>query len=403
LQIRGFSAWRPPRDLAPEVAAVPYDTVDTDEARAIVRENRRNFLRVSRAETDLPPGTDPHGEVVCERSARCFAEFQRDGLLVRDDEPAIYLYRQQAGSHVQRGIVACCHVADYRANVIRRHENTRPEKENDRLRHTEALRAHSGLVFLTYRDDAGVDAVAAASEAQPPLFDFTTADGVRHSGWRASRAAELSAAFARTPAAYIADGHHRAAAAARLAAGQRPGENGRDTELNWFMAILYPASQVRILAYNRCATDLNGMNEAQFLEAVGRRVRVTPDASPAPQKPGRISMYAGGRWYGLAWDEDPRRHPVSSLDVSRLQDDLLHPVLGIADPTRDRRIDFVAGARGTAALQQLVDSRRAAVAFSLHPVRMEQIMAVSDAGLMMPPKSTWFDPKPRSGLFVHTF
>lgn len=403
MQIRGFNAWRPPANLAREVAAVPYDTVDTEEARAIVRENPRNFLCVSRAETELPPGTNPYSDSVYERSAQRFGEFQRDGLLVRNGSPGVYGYRQQVGSHVQRGIVACCHVADYREGIIRKHENTRIEKENDRLRHMETLNAHTGLVFLTYSDSAGIDAIAAASETQEPLFDFTTSDGVRHAGWEVSRSPELVAAFAQVPAGYIADGHHRAAAAARLAAGRETGAENPEAEYNWFMAILYPASQVRILAYNRYVTGLNGMTEAQFIESVSLRFRVTPDAPPAPSQPGRISMYVGRRWYGLAWESDPRSNPVSGLDVSRLQDHLLAPVLGIADPTRDRRIDFVAGARGTAALQQLVDSGRAAVAFSLYPVRMEQIMAVSDAGLMMPPKSTWFDPKPRSGLFVHTF
>jgi uncharacterized protein (DUF1015 family) len=404
MRIRAFQAWRPPSELASKVASPPYDVVDTAEARALSAGNPLSFFHVSRAEIDLPDGTDPHADAVYARAADNFRAFQKDRTLRKDDSPGLYLYRLVRDGHTQRGIVAVCHVEDYEKDVIKKHEKTRKVPEDDRTRHITATNAQTGPVFLAYRDQPEISSRMTRIEKKEPLYDFEAPDRVRHTIWKIGHAAGLVSAFEQVPAAYIADGHHRAAAAARVAR-ERRAANALHTgheEYNWFQAVLFPAGQLRILPYNRCVKDLNGRTEAQFLDAVCKAFTVSPDAEPSPRAPAHISMYLGGKWMGLSWDPDPRANPVSALDVSVLQDRLLAPVLGVEDPRNNSRIEFVGGIRGTDELTKRVDSGRAAVAFSMYPTTVEQLMTISDAGQTMPPKSTWFEPKLRDGLLVHT-
>ncbi len=405
LNIHPFQALRPPPRLAELVSCVPYDVVDRAEAAALARGNPRSFLHVSRPEIDLAESVNPYADEVYAKARANFRALVRQRALIREHAPCLYLYRLQRGSHTQRGIVAGCHAADYERDVIRKHEKTRKDKEDDRTRHIATLRAHGGLVFLTYRDQAGIDAEASRIEAARPLYRFTAPDGVRHTVWRIRNPAPLVKAFAGVPLCYIADGHHRAASAARVAREQRaanPGHTGRE-EYNWFPAVLFPASQLRILPYNRCVKDLNGKTANEFLEALRSRGVLTAPAPAAPAGPGQVSVYCAGRWHGLTLIPPAAADPVAALDVSILQTRILAPIIGIADPRTDKRLDFVGGIRGTAELEQRVDSGKAAAAFSMFPVTVGQLMEIADAGAIMPPKSTWFEPKVRSGLLIHTF
>lgn len=405
MRLAPFAALFPPASLATEVAAVPYDVVDTVEARALAADKPHSFLRVSRPELELPDGADPHADAVYAHAAANFARLQREGALRHDDRPRLYIYRIQKGDHVQTGVVACCHVGEYARGTIKRHENTRPDKETDRTRHLLALRAHSGPVFLTYPDAREIDALVEPITRNSSLAEAMGEDGSVHTIWRVSDAAALLHAFGAVPASYIADGHHRAAAAARAArelCEQNPAESG-GAACNYFLAVLFPAGQLRILAYNRLVQDLHGLSEEAFLTRVRKSFRVTEAVGAVPAGPRQASMYLGGRWYGLAWDAPSGADPVAALDVSVLQDRLLGPVLGIDDPRTNARIGFVGGIRGTAALEQAVQADRAAVAFAMFPVTVAEMMAIADAGQIMPPKSTWFEPKLRDGLLVHTF
>lgn len=404
MRIKPFAAWRPPVELAPKVASLPYDVVDAAEAKALAEGNPYSFFHVSRAEIDLPEGTSAQDERTYRKAAENFRAFRERGTLVQEGSPSFYLYRLTWKGRDQRGFVTVCHVQDYEENVIRKHEKTRQAPENDRTRHVNALNANSGPVFLAYRDRPEIDAAVAIIEKSPPLYDFTAADGIRHTVWRVGGTKALVEAFAKVPHAYIADGHHRAAAAARVARERRtanPSHTGGE-EYNWFLAVLFPAGQLRILPYNRCVKDLNGLSKEQFLEAVRARFAVSDAAAPQPAKVGQASMYLDGRWYGLGWTPEKTANPADALDVSVLQDRLLNPVLGIDDPRNNPRIEFVGGIRGTEELEKRVKSGRAAVAFSMYPATLDQLMAISDAGQCMPPKSTWFEPKLRSGLLVHT-
>ena len=405
MQIRPFAALRPTPSAASRVASPPYDVVDTAEARALAEGNPLSFLHVSRSEIDLPPDTDPYSPAVYARAAANLRALERSGTLVREEAPSLYVYRQRMGAHEQRGVVACLHTGDYERNLIRRHERTRQDKEDDRVRHTLALRANSGLVFLMYRDTPAINRLVAAVEREAALYDFTAPDGIAHTVWRAGDPSAFVGAFGSVPLLYIADGHHRAAAAARAASElrKRDASDPGIAEAEWFMAVLFPAGQLRILPYNRLVRDLNGMTPGTFLDAVRRRFAVGERASPALDRPRRVSMFLDGRWYSLAWEFPPGADPVRALDVSYLQEHLLDPVLGIRDPRTDKRIEFVGGIRGTDELERRVGEGRSAVAFSMYPVVPEQVMAVSDAGQIMPPKSTWFEPKLRSGLLVQTF
>jgi uncharacterized protein (DUF1015 family) len=402
-----FRALRPRPDAAPQIAAVPYDVVTTDEARALAAGNPLSFLHVSRAEIDLPATVDQHSEAVYQRALENFSSLRERALLV-EEEPAVYFYRLRMGAHEQIGLAACFSLDEYDGDLIKKHERTRPDKEDDRTRHMITIGAQTGPVFLTYPAAPEIDEIARRIAAAPPIYDFAAPDGVQHTLWSVlgGEREALVASFARVPALYIADGHHRAASAARARAeararGSRGASFDDGADVNTMLGVAFPHDQVQILPYNRIVTDLGTLSSQEFLDAV--RQRFVDSAGPAqPAARGDIAMYFQGAWRTLR----PRTPPdstdaIRSLDVSVLQDQLLEPVLGIADVRTDRRIDFVGGARGVAALEQAVNSGRAAVAFSLFPVTVADLMAVSDAGSIMPPKSTWFEPKLRDGLLIH--
>jgi uncharacterized protein (DUF1015 family) len=402
-----FRALRPNSANASGIAAVPYDVVSTDEARALADGNPMSFLRVSRAEIELPAGSDPYADAVYKKAADNFAAL-RNGALTVEDTPSVYFYRLRMGGHVQTGLAACFSIDEYDHDIIKKHERTRRDKEDDRTKHMLALRAQTGPVFLTYRAARQVDRIADTVTAGEPIIDFTAPDDVRHTLWRVAGADRdaLIAAVREIPALYIADGHHRAASAARARAEMRDRKLsgtslGDGADASTMLAVAFPHDQVQILSYNRTVKDLGGRSADDFLAAVRERFEVAPGTG-TPARRGDIAMYFGGAWHTLRsrTASDPK-DPISSLDVSVLQEGLLASVLGIADVRTDKRIDFVSGARGTKALEQAVDSGKAAVAFSLFPVSVADLMAVSDAGEIMPPKSTWFEPKLRDGLLIH--
>jgi uncharacterized protein (DUF1015 family) len=394
--LRPFRALRPAQKDAAAVAAVPYDVVNTDEARALADSNPLSFLRVSRAELELPAGTDPYSPAVYERAVANFKKL-REQALVLEDEQTVYVYRLRMGQHEQTGLAGCWTLDEYDRNVIRKHEKTRRDKEDDRTRHMVALSAQTGPVFLTYRAAAAAEAVVRRITAGPPLIDIDAVDGVRHTLWKATAADRdaLVSAFAAVPALYIADGHHRAASAARA----RDAFKGAG-ESSTFLGVAFPHDQVQILPYNRVVKDLGTLTPDAFERAVRERFDIA-DGPATPVRRGELSMYFRGKWQTLKPRTTPSSDAIRSLDVSVLQDQLLQPVLGIADITTDKRIDFVGGARGTKALEALVDSGKAVLALSLYPVSVSDLIAVSDAGAIMPPKSTWFEPKLRDGLLIH--
>lgn len=401
-----FRALRPTPESAPAVSSVPYDVVSTEEARQIVAGNPLSFLRVTRSEVDLPPDVDPYSAAVYVRAKDNLAALREKAPLVVDEVPSLYFYRLRMGSHVQTGIAGCFSVDEYERDIIRKHERTRRDKEDDRTRHIVELRAQTGVVFLTYPASSDVNAIARQVTAGDPLYDFTSADGVRHTVWRGGLEATptLVSAFARIPALYIADGHHRAASAARARAELRGRAGGTSDEAdsNTFIAVAFPDDQVQILAYNRVVKDLAGGTPDQLLSALRGQFTVR-DGTPTPSRKGEVSMYLGGRWHAIdlsgAEPEDASR--ASGLDVALLQRHVLERMLKIGDIRSDKRVDFIGGARGTDALEEAVDSGGAAVAFSMFPVRVDDLMAISDSGGIMPPKSTWFEPKLRDGLLVH--
>jgi uncharacterized protein (DUF1015 family) len=405
--IRAFRAERPTKERAADVSAVPYDVVNTAEARELAAGNPLSFLHVSRPEIDLPDGTDIHSDAVYEKAARNFEKLKNDAPLSVEETPSIYVYRLRMGEHSQVGIAACCAVDEYDSDIVRKHERTRKDKEDDRTRHMITLRAQTGPVFLTYRGRDEIDKLVAQITTPEPLYDFIAPDGVQHTIWRAGdgEGARLTEEFQNVPLVYIADGHHRAASASRARAklkSENPNHTG-DEEYNFFLTVLFPAEQLRILPYNRVVKDLNGMSADQFIKALSGRFEVSDAASPSPSRKGEICMYLEGRWHRLEASEGSvdSADPISSLDVSILQDRVLDPLLGIKDVRTDKRIDFVGGIRGTSALEQSVGGGRAAVAFSLYPVTVEELMAIADADEIMPPKSTWFEPKLRDGLLSH--
>lgn len=405
MRLHPFRALRPRPEVADQVAAVPYDVVNRAEAAELARGNPRSFLHVGRSDIDLPEEVDAYDPRIYLRAREALDQFVLEGTLLRDREPALYLYRQTMDGREQVGVVGCVHVDDYEHDLIRKHEKTRPDKEDDRTRHVLALNANAEPVFLTYRQRPEIDALVARETAAPPLYDFTAPDGVRHTVWQVAASAGLARAFEPIPHSYVADGHHRSASAWRAGKELR-GKNSRhqgDEEYNWFLAVLFPSEQLRILPYNRVVRDLNGLEPETVLERLRGVGRVQPASSPDPDRPGVFGVYLGGRWYRLELDPASidRSDPIASLDVALLQDRVLGPILGIGDPRTDKRIDFVGGIRGPAELARRVDSGEMAVAFALYPTSLEQLMAVSDAGQVMPPKSTWFEPKLRSGLFVH--
>lgn len=409
-----FCALRPTPPLASAVAAVPYDVVTTQEARALAEGNPLSFLHVSRAEIDFPQETNPHTDVVYAKAAENFKALKDRAPLVLEEAPSLYVYRLRMGDCAQTGIAGCFSVAEYDADVIRKHERTRRDKEDDRTRHMIELRAQTGPVFLIHSASPGVAAVVARTTGgvqvasavrcaeTPPLCDFTAVDGVQHTIWRVDGEdqRELVAAFAAVPALYVADGHHRAASAARARQHFR-GAGGETGEWDRFLGVAFPSDQARILPYNRVVKDLGAQTPDSLLAAL--RQQVTVKTGPAtPKRKGDVSMFLGGGWHTIEFGTPPSGVGAAEwLDVSRLQALVLAPLLGIGDVRTDKRIDFVGGAHGTVQLEALVSSGQAAVAFSMYPVSVADLMAISDAGGIMPPKSTWFEPKLRDGLLSH--
>jgi uncharacterized protein (DUF1015 family) len=380
--------------------------VSRREAARLAEGNPQSFLHVVRSEIDLPDDVDPHDARVYARARENLRKLIAEGVLLREGNPSLYLYRQVAEGRTQLGVVGCAHVDDYERGVIKKHETTRPDKEEDRTRHILTLNAHAEPVFLIYPGRPEIDRLAATDTRAPALYDFTTADGVRHTVWRVWEPASYVEAFAGVRQAYVADGHHRSAGAWR-AGRQRGAENPRhcgDEEYNWFPAVLFPAAEVMILPYHRVIADLGGRTAHEVLDRLRGIGRLSATDNPCPPGPGSFCLYLERRWYLLELPEASigGRDPVRSLDVSLLHERVLAPVLGIGDSRTDTRVDFVGSGRGTRELETRVDSGQAALAVSLCPTTVEQLMAVADAGHVMPPKSTWFEPKLLSGLWVHT-
>jgi uncharacterized protein (DUF1015 family) len=396
MNIRAFAAVRPNVNDAALVAAVPYDVVDTAEAKALASGNEKSFLHVSRPEIDLPEGTECSSPEAYAQARKALDGLISSGTLVRDGEPKFYAYRQTMGEHSQTGIVATFDTKDYISGVLKQHEKTRKDKEDDRTRHIETLSAQTGPVFLTYRDDSRIDAIVSEACAREPLYDFVAPDGIGHTVWEicsasSDEANKLVELFAGIPVAYIADGHHRSAAASRYAL-----QHEFEGESRWFMAVIFPGTQLKILPYNRLVKDLNGLSDYEFLSRISSAFKIGEKGER------NCRMYFRGKWVDLSWSIPEGTDVVSSLDVSYLQDNLLAPILGIGDPRTDQRISFMGGIRGDAELASKVDSGENAVAFAMEPVTVDEMMSIADAGAIMPPKSTWFEPKLRSGLFVHT-
>ncbi|MBK8657954.1 MAG: DUF1015 domain-containing protein [Bacteroidetes bacterium] len=411
--VKPFKAVRPQPDLAAQVASLPYDVMNTAEARQMADGNPFSFLHVSRAEINFPQGTDEHSQVVYDKARANFYHLINEGVLAQDAEPCFYLYAQTMNGRQQIGLVGSSSVEDYFRNVIKKHEFTRPEKEEDRIRHMETLQAHVGPIFLTYPRHQAIDAlVNEVVSAEAPVYDFTATDGVRHSVWVIASQAKMDAIVhifeTEIPFTYIADGHHRTASAAKVGRKMRE-QNANHTgeeEYNFFLSVLFPDEQLAIMDYNRLVKDLNGYSAAAFLEKLREHFDVSTDTLP-DVKPNRLhhfAMYLNGQWYKLiAKDGIVKQDPIGILDVTILQENVLAPLLGIEDPRTDKRIDFVGGIRGLAELQRRVDSGECAVAFALFPVSLRQLMDIADSGQVMPPKSTWFEPKLRDGLFSHLF
>jgi uncharacterized protein (DUF1015 family) len=407
--IRPFAGLRPAPSRAAEVAAPPYDVLSTEEARVRAQGKPWSFLHISKPEIDLPVGTDPYAAEVYAKAAENLNKMLAANVLTRDDAPCYYAYRLIMGGHSQTGLVAAASVADYNTNRIRKHEFTRPDKEDDRVRQIDALNAQTGPVLLAYPAAPQVDAILAKASSGTPDADVTADDGIRHTIWvirDATAISQLTAAFDGMHAIYIADGHHRSAAASRVAAARKaanPAHNGKES-YNYFLSVIFPHHQMKIMDYNRVMTDLNGMDAAKFLQRIGENFSVAPSTTAVkPAQPGEFGMYLPGQWYRLNIRADliPTDDPVARLDVSLLQNFLIAPVLGINDPRRDKRIDFVGGIRGLPELEKRVNSDGMAVAFSMFATSMEDLMAVADANEVMPPKSTWFEPKLADGLVSH--
>jgi uncharacterized protein (DUF1015 family) len=401
--IRPFAALRPAPGRAEDVIAPPYDVLNSDEAREQAEHRPWSFLHVSKAEIDLAVGISTDSPEVYSKAAENLSRMIASGVLQRDGQPGYYIYRMTMGEHVQTGLVATASVAAYDSNRIRRHEFTRPDKEDDRVRQIEALNAQTGPVLLAYPAAPGIDALLAEGAAGNPDADAMSDSGVRHQLWTVLREPMRSAfsdQFESLSALYIADGHHRSAAASRVAAARR---KSVETSADYFLAVAFPHHEMRILDYNRLIRDLNGLTETELLDRVASAFGVSDHASPvSPKGPGEFGLYLKGRWRRLKINPDLiPADPVGRLDVSLLQNHLIEPVLGIADPRRDKRIDFVGGIRGLTELERRVDSGEMALALSLYPTQMEDLMAVADAGEVMPPKSTWFEPKLADGMASH--
>jgi len=406
-RIKAFQALRPVPDLAAKVASVPYDVVNREEAAALAEGNPLSFLHVVRPDIEFPPEKNPYDPEIYDRASSNFQKLIRDGVLVRDPADCVYAYRQIMNGRSQTGIVCCCHIDDYENNLILKHEKTRKSKEDDRTQHVLALNANAGPVFLTYRGVDFINFMVADVTRSEPLYDFVAADGVQHTVWKIENTPPFVESLSAVPQFYIADGHHRAASAWRAGKELRRrlpnGGNGNE-ECNWFLTVLFPASQLRILAYNRVLKSPEGLTVSELLAELDLLGDLSQTDDPVPSAPGSFCFFVDHNWWKLSIPADPLfdEHPIRSLDVSILEHRVLLPVFGIDDVRTDPRIDFVGGIRGTEELERLCIAGNWDVAISLYPTTLDQLMAVSDAGEIMPPKSTWFEPKLRSGLLVHT-
>jgi uncharacterized protein (DUF1015 family) len=409
-QIKPFQAVRPSGEMACRVAALPYDVYNRREAKAEVEREPVSFLKIDRAETQFPDSVDTYDDCVYQKAKELLEEMEQQGIYFFDSEEAYYIYRLTMDGRAQTGIVACAGIDDYQNNIIKKHENTREEKEQDRIRHVDTLGAQTGPIFLAYRSQKEINRIVSkVMEEQAPLYDFTAVDGIGHTVWKISQPELVKAlfdSFAAMDQIYIADGHHRAASAVKVGLKRRdahPGYDGTE-EFNFFLSVLFPDDQLMIMDYNRCVKDLNGLTVEEFLQKTGEifSVQKIGQTATSPSAKGEFTMYLEGEWYLLKADEQKfsSADPVDSLDVSVLQKYLLGPVLGIQDPRTDDRIDFVGGIRGLQELERRVGEDMK-VAFAMYPTSIGELFAVADAGMLMPPKSTWFEPKLRSGLFIH--
>ena len=408
-QLKPFKAFRPKPELAGQVASVPYDVINTEEARQLAAGNPYSFLHVGRPEIDLPANTDIHADAVYAQGVKNLYRLIKEGTLFQESTPCLYIYQQRMGDHVQAGLVGLCSVKEYEEGAIKRHEYTRKDKEDDRTRHVTEQAANAEPVFLAYRAVPYIDSLVDKIRATPPVYDVVTEDGIGHTVWIISEETHiytLNHLFDAVPALYIADGHHRTAAAIRYGQARRAAtpEPTGDEPFESFMAVVFPHNQLKIMDYNRIVKDLNGLSSEAFLAAVGEKFTVAPTQQRGPSAPASFGMYLDGQWYSLTAKPGsfPASDPVRSLDVSILQENVLSPILGIQDPRTDTRIDFIGGIRGMDELERRVKGGYK-VAFALFPTSLEQLMSVADAGQIMPPKSTWFEPKLRSGLLVRTY
>ena len=411
-EIRPFRCIRPNKEVASKVAALPYDVYNRQEAKKEVEKNSLSFLAVDRAETQFLDDVDLHDPIVYAKAKEILEQWQREGILVSDETECYYVYELTMDGRSQTGIVACAAVDDYMNGVIKKHENTREDKEQDRICHVDVTDAHTGPIFLAYRSDEELNRIVVEVCGQEALYNFTAEDGIRHRVWKVAEGwtGQIQERFCQMAAVYIADGHHRAASAVKVGRKRRaenPGYTGKEP-FNYFLSVLFPDDQLRIMPYNRVVKDLNGRTAEEFLEKVSEKCRIknldktaeTKTVDGQPTERHHIGMYLSGQWYKFL-PEYLTEDPVKGLDVSLLQDNLLAPVLGIGDPRTDERIQFVGGIRGLAELERLVDDGEGAVAFAMYPTSIQELFSVADAGLLMPPKSTWFEPKLRSGLFIH--
>ncbi len=406
-----FKAVRPIPDKAKEIASLPYDVMDSDEARVEVKKNPISFIHVEKPEVDLPRDISLYDEKVYQKAKENLYNYLEKGLMVQDEKPMFYIYRQIMNGHAQFGLVGCTSVDEYLDGTIKKHELTRKEKEADRIKHVDTCDAHSSPVFFTYRHRDDIDTIVNRIAQDEPAYDFVSDDGVAHTLWLMSEEKDIAAiqkAFSEMNYLYVADGHHRTASAVRvgeLRREQHPGYTGQE-EYNFFMAVIFPDNQLKIMDYNRIVKDLNGHSVQEFINLIEKQFNIEEYSKVKPyhpQKTHEFGMYLHGMWYCVSAKKGtyPTHSPVKSLDVSILQDNLLEPLLAIHDPRTEKRIDFVGGIRGLEELQKRVDSGRDAVAFAMYPTSMDELMDIADAGEIMPPKSTWFEPKLRSGLFIH--
>ncbi|MCH2449116.1 MAG: DUF1015 family protein [Gracilimonas sp.] len=400
--LKPFKAWRPKPELASQVACVPYDVVNTQEAKKLALGNSYSFLNVIRPEIDLPESTSVYSPEVYEKGRENLYELLNSSAYLQEDENSLYIYRLIMDGRSQTGIFGCVSVEDYNNNVIVKHELTRPDKEDDRTKHILTQQAHAEPVMMTFRDNASVASfMNEFMDNNDPIYDFTAEDNVEHTVWKVDNSGTLVKAFKNIPNIYIADGHHRCASAARAAkeqASQNPTHDGTEA-YNFFPAVLVPMNQMKILAYNRIIFSIPD----NFIKQLQEDFDLERKAKPIPPKKGMISLYLNDNWYGLTLKDPVKNDPASKLDISLLQDQILEPLLGIKDQRTDPNIDFIGGIRGTIELEKLVDNGEAALGISMYPTSIQELVEVSDAGLLMPPKSTWFEPKLRSGLLIHTF